>query len=90
MSNVIDSSPDEDSSLELPTEITLQVGADLRVGAGRLRLRFLSKDKTLELSLAVDGSSTSVTLDERLHDLLARWLSDPTRAPAWGAPKEVH
>ncbi len=80
----------EDSSLELPAEVVLQIGSELRVGGGRLRLRYMPVHKTIELSLLVDGderSAGSVMLDEHLHGVLARWIVDPNRAPpsAWSA-----
>lgn len=74
----------EDSSLELPAEVVLQIGSELRVGGGRLRLRYMPVHKTIELSLLVDGDERSVgnvLLDEHLHGLLARWIVDPNRAP---------
>lgn len=74
----------EDSSLELPTEVVLQLGRELRVGSGRLRLRYMPVHKAIQVTLLVDGdekSSGSVLLDEQLHGLLARWIADPNRAP---------
>jgi hypothetical protein len=74
----------EDSSLELSSQVRLQLGGELTFGEGRLRL--LCSGGKLHVSMLLDDGSAvgSVELDEWSHEILARWMAELGNHPSSG------
>ncbi len=74
-----------DATLEFPCDGHIQIDNEIRMGQTTLHLRYMPAHKACVVSLkTTDTVTASVTLDEALFGLLAKFVADPQATPKPG------